>query len=190
MKFHSKITIPEPFIFNLMKHHLGYLKDRLQGISSPDGFNILLEDLNVIGSSVSDLYIGSLNPLEIVDYIHQHLIRNSISTQSYFADWLKLFNGFAFISLPDNSKWILRYGNEQNRYIHLHPGKYSEHTLRVKASSLKTALCVLAYLRITAGVKLEASLINQLRTKYLKDPPIKYLDNNSGVGRVISILSG
>ena len=45
--------------------------------------------------------------------------------------------------MPDGSAWVLRQGEEGGRYVHVHPGRRTPPTLRVRATVLKTAVMAL-----------------------------------------------
>ena len=64
--------IAEPILFNPLKHHLGFIKEYLElNIDAPDtDENILLKELKHIGTSVMDVYTGSLT---VKDICHETL---------------------------------------------------------------------------------------------------------------------
>lgn len=53
--------IPEPLVFNPLKHHLGFIKEFIQentGIGKPQANDKVIRALRHIGGSVMDVYTG------------------------------------------------------------------------------------------------------------------------------------
>ena len=65
-------------------------------------------------------------------------------------------------------------GITPERYVHIHPAKYSRHTIRVKANTLKTVLA-LKYASIKLMDKPNYNLqeVNRIRVELLGFSPIK-----------------
>jgi hypothetical protein len=95
---------------------------------------------------------------------------------------------YKLIEISDSSVWTLRLGN-QERYVHIHPGRYSPFTLRVKALTLKTAIAVLIIKHEKSFPLMDTLQINEVRKEILNSPPVKKNTSNSAVVRVINILS-
>ena len=90
-----------------------------------------------------DLYLGSLNPRQISNEIINKIKNFGLYTYIKYRKWLsEEGKQYKQIDLSDTSVWMLRFGNEKDRYIHIHPGRYSPNTMRVKAKTLKTAIAV------------------------------------------------
>ena len=69
-----------------------------------------------------------------------------------FAAWLATGGGYGLVTLPaDGSVWTLRLGVADGRYVHLHPGRHTPHTVRVNAATLKTAVMACAVAGLTRG---------------------------------------
>ncbi|RME86518.1 MAG: hypothetical protein D6785_03175, partial [Planctomycetota bacterium] len=56
-------------------------------------------------------------------------------------------------TISDGSQWVLREGKEElissydlQTFVHIHPGRFSPHTFRIKVNTLKTALVYVFYL--------------------------------------------
>ena len=47
---------------------------------------------------------------------------------------------FILYQLSDGSQWTFKYHNNPQRFVHLFPARNSQHTFRVKANTLKSAL--------------------------------------------------
>jgi hypothetical protein len=139
-----KNDIPEPFQFNPLKHHLSFIKEyisfRLSDEKTPEITN-LVKELKHIGTSVMDIYTGSLNVIKIIDEVSFFLKSNNLGNESNYSGWTgKNFNDFRIISLSDNSQWMLKYHDDRTRYVHLFPARTSPHSFRVKANTLKSAI--------------------------------------------------
>jgi hypothetical protein len=135
--------IPEPFLFNPMKHHLGFMKEFIN--SNIDNANsdirILTRYLKHIGGSVMDIYTGSLSVLTICGETQQFLRQKNIEALGDFASWAgRKIECFRIISLSDGSQWTLKFHNNPERFVHIFPARNSQHTFRVKSNTLKSAL--------------------------------------------------
>lgn len=136
-----------------------------------------------------DLYYGSLTPIEISESVNEILKMDKAFLLAEYISWLKQYGrDYQLVKLNDNSVWTLRLGENPERYVHIHPGRYSPHTIRVRATTLKTAIIVLGSLKIGEIVNIETKTINQIRKKYLNEPPIKSYSNASGLGKLIDLL--
>jgi hypothetical protein len=91
--------------------------------------------------------------------------------------------------ISDKSIWTLRLGNEKKRYIHIHPGRYSPLTIRVKAVTLKTTIAVRVLVEEIDSELPNLKSINEVRTSFLKLPPLKSLSLSSGIGKFLNIFN-
>lgn len=157
------MNAPAPFLFNPLKHHLAYIQ-RYIIETTP---SLLSENLLKIGGSQMDLYTGRLAIEEICQQIKLQLFADNAFDRVSFQKSLK--RGYQKLTLSDDSKWILRTGNDPDRYIHLHPGRYSPHSIRIKASTLKTVIgCLVIY----GKSDIDLLKINQVRTEVLGLSPV------------------
>jgi hypothetical protein len=179
-----------PFNLNCWKHHAGFIAKQISKIKKEEELKSLPAILIKIGGSQMDLYLGKLTPLQITDFTEQLLKgRNVIEYESY-KKWL--FAGdkeYRLITLPDKSTWTLRMGKEKEKYIHIHPGRYSAHTIRVRALTLKTAIFVMAYLTIYKISSPDLQLINDARKIFFKAEPVKSLSSSSGLRRLLNVFN-
>ncbi|HSV88080.1 MAG TPA: hypothetical protein VLH61_05515 [Bacteroidales bacterium] len=169
--------VPAPFWLNGWKHHMGFLCSELASLPVGEiNLQSFCKKLKSMGSSVSDLYTGSLSPSTIAGQIGTQL--KAIGKFEYlpYQNWIQLSPGkYCEISLSDKSKWTLLTGNEPDFYLHLHPSRYSENTIRVKANLLKSAVAMLAFEKInpvSLQNKSDFELINQLRKQFLDLSPV------------------
>jgi hypothetical protein len=81
----------------------------------------------------------------------------------------------------DTSVWVLRFAAEDHRYVHVHPGRWTPHTRRVRANVVKTAVMVLAHAAIHGGDVRDVKRINLVRQKHLGLAPIRELTPDQGL---------
>lgn len=140
-----------------------------------------------IGTSQMDMYTGSLMPETIFTEIGTQLAARDIYTAVAFAARVAAQDGYLDITLSDTSRWILRLSDDPVRYIHLHPGRYSPHTLRIKAAALKTAM---AYKAVKAWGQLSGELlpdINRLR-EMAGLSPVRSLEDAQHILKIIRLI--
>ena len=136
--------IPEPVLFNPLKHHLGFIKayidENLDAGKQADKLSIT-KDLKHIGGSLMDIYSGTLSPEYVVKEIMKFLETNNLIKKDLFIKWAgKDPKDLKTIELSDSSKWILKYSDNEARFVHPFPARYSPHSFRVKANTLKSAI--------------------------------------------------
>jgi len=177
--------------FNPLKHHLGYIKIFLnENIKlPPERFS---EKLKIIGHSAMDVYFGKLTLNDILFATFLFLKSNNLLNKKTFIEWL--FNNgkdYKVISLKDKSKWTLRPGKDEKKFIHLHPARNQPLVIRLKANTLKSALLFVAFStnqkQITNNFDLNE--LNNLRWKYLNLPPIKNLEESKKLEFVINLFN-
>ena len=141
--------IPEPILFNPLKHHLGFIREfiyqKTEGNQSADQKSIIRE-LKHLGTSVMDVYTGSLEVNEISNEIIAFLREKELSMIGPFSGWTgQGVKDYRVIALSDGSQWTLKYHDNKLRFVHIFPARESRHTFRVKSNTLKSALlyCIL-----------------------------------------------
>ena len=184
-------SIQLPLTFNCWKHHAGFIKNQIEICR---GEKISVEDLQktllVIGESQMDLYVGELSPKKICDEIISKLKSTGVLAFEAYKKWLlEKGNEYKLVEISDNSIWALRLGKQEERYVHIHPARYSPVTIRVKSLTLKTAIAVLIINYEKSFPLIDTLQINEVRRKILVSPPVKKVSSNSAVVRVINILS-
>ncbi len=180
---------PSPFNLNCWKHHAGFIANQINKIKKEEELESLPAILLKIGESQMDLYLGKLTPLQITDFTKKLLKEQNVIEYESYKQWLfSEGKEYRLITLPDNSTWTLRMGNQKENYIHIHPGRYSTHTIRVRALTLKTAVFVMAYLTIYKISSPDLQLINSVRKEFLKAEPVKSLSSTSGLKRLINVF--
>lgn len=177
-----------PLLLNTWKHHAAALRHRIQHTAAGD-LHALASNLVVIGTELMDLYLGALSPAEIGQEVLAQLAADGTLAGGAFADSLRVAGGYRLVDLSDSSRWVLRMGDAAGRYVHVHPGRYSPHTRRVRANVLKTAVMVLAYAAVHGGNPTDVKHVNEVRREFLALPPVgKELAGEQGLGVVIDLL--
>ena len=171
----SKVDIPIPIRFNPLKHHRNFMLSTLTS-RSPEEIKGLLEP---VCNNYNDVYTGALSPTAIGKEIIRILTKEKVLRKDDFARWLQGNNGYRKLSLEDGSEWIVRLGNEDERYIHLHPSRDGKHTVRFKGSSLKTVFLMKTMQKDSAET-ITLERVNQARLQ-VGLSPIKRLDRNKGI---------
>jgi hypothetical protein len=184
----SDSQIPEPFLFNPLKHHLGYIKEFTnQMIDTESENNIinLTKELKHLGSSVTDVYNGKLHINKICGEVEYCLQNKRILTSESFSLWTGAgTNDFRIISLSDGSEWALKFQNNIQRYVHIFPARNSQHTFRVKANTLKSALL---YHILIGKDFISGYDLNRVRTLLLLSP-VKDTIDTEAITEMIEII--
>lgn len=184
--------MPFPVLLNPHKHHAGFLKARVRRAvaAGPAGLSDLASELVVVGSALMDLYHGPFSPREIGEQVLANLRKHGLAEPDPFRAWVEAEGGYRVIEFPeDTSKWVLRMGDADDRFVHVHPARYSPYTVRVRANVLTTAVLALAYVGLHGGDPLDRPVVNAVRRAYLGLAPVgKDPSGDGGVGAVIGLL--
>ena len=136
-----------------------------------------------------DLYFGNYSIEEISKQILMHLQENNIYSLRDYQNWLcKEDKYYQLVELKDKSIWTLRLGETREKYVHIHPGRYSPHTVRVKAATLKTVIMILALCKRKGFTAIDIETVNDVRKKYLNEPPLKSISKASGIARMLDLF--
>ena len=138
-----------------------------------------------------DLYVGALSPHDIGERIIAQLRSDKRLSLAAYREWIAGGRGYRLLTLAeDHSQWVLRLGDEADRYVHIHPARWAPQTCRVKANVLKTAVMSLAYTGLHGGDPMAVTLVNQVRRDYLELTPLgRDLASDQGIGQIIKVLS-
>jgi len=136
--------IPEPLLFNPLKHYLPYIRDFISNYmpdhAKPELKNVTRE-LKHLGTCVMDIYTGELSQDSVFNEIREFLKTGDIEVKEAYRKWTGTdFNDYRIISLSDGSQWTLKFHNNETRYVHIFPARSSPHTFRIKANTLKSAI--------------------------------------------------
>jgi hypothetical protein len=181
--------MPEPFLFNPLKHHLGFIKEfiNLNIDKLESDFLSLTKDLKHLGRSVMDIYTGSLSIRNIYSEVEEFLKKKNILRRESFSFWTGTkIDCFRIITLSDGSQWTLKFHDNPQRFVHIFPARNSRHTFRVKSNTLKSALVY----NIMIGKDLVTGVdLNKVRP-LLGLSPVKDPIDTEGILEMIEILRG
>jgi hypothetical protein len=170
-------------LFNALKHHISAIVRLIDAVPCTE----LPQRLKALGSSQMDLYLGLLEEEDLRLEVIQALKSLNIDKESTYRRWLEQHQHYYNITLSDNSVWILRLGQSPPAYIHLHPGRHSPATIRVKATVLKTAIALWVYHKNGLIDIINDSALNRVR-KEMGLPPVKALQDSQAILKMIGIL--
>jgi hypothetical protein len=185
------LELPVPVLFSTWKHHAGTLRQCIANIAAvgEPALAALPEQLLVLGTELMDLYTGFLTPAEIGRKVTEMLRTEGRLEWSAYKPWVEENGGYRVLTFAeDTSQWVLRAGEEGGLYVHLHPGRWTPHTRRVRANVLKTAVMVLACAAVRGGDPRDVRFINSVRTTYLGLAPMRELVGDQGLGVVLDLL--
>jgi hypothetical protein len=136
--------IPEPVLFNPLKHHLGFIREVMiksaESIREADQ-RVIIKELKHLGTSVMDVYTGSLAISAICSEVMSFLKEKGLTAEIHFSSWAGTkAREFRIISLSDDSLWTLKYYDNVTRFVHIFPARGSSHSFRVKSNTLKSAI--------------------------------------------------
>src|SRR5262249_28302452 len=146
--------VPSPVLFNLWKHHAQALRRQIQDAAAAgeSGLVALPGRLLVVGSELMDLYTGPLTPAEIGREVLAQLQTDNQLERETYSRWIAENGGYRLLTFAaDGSVWVLRYADKDERYVHVHPGRWTPQTRRVRANVVKTAVMVLAHAAVHGG---------------------------------------
>ena len=170
----AALSFPDasPVLFSAIKHHQGYLQQLIRETSPDIAPQALRRLLLPIGAAQFDFYTGPLSVEALDREVYQALQQQELLSEELFTKWVQQHQGYRLISLSDQSSWTLRLGQRPNKWVHLHPARYSPHTCRLKAQALKTAISLLIKEREqSAAGALNLEVVNRTRD-YLGLPPL------------------
>lgn len=173
--------IPLPIQYNPYKHHFRFLLSEITEWQNSDWI-VTEKAMLSIGTNLFDFYLGNLTPEQICKASLHYFETKNITTETDFSNWMGN-SEWKKITLPDESKWLIKKGNQADRYLHIHPAKFSKHTIRIRATTLKTVLTLCVHkIPILDDTELNLQAVNQQRILYLQLSPIKSLDEeDSGI---------
>jgi hypothetical protein len=182
-------ALPEPALFHPLKHHLGFIKRFIKEQSTlPDPQ--IGSSLISIGTSQLDFYTGQLSPLQITREVLFNLQQQGLLQPEAYYSYLSKGGGhYRTVTLSDASDWVLRWGIVAARFVHLHPARYAAQTIRVKATSLKTAIAATIAARKAGAPTIDLDMVNDVRMKWLGLPPLQVLSPSEGAGKLLALLA-
>ena len=178
------VEIPVPIMFSPYKHHFRFLLSELKTWQSMSQEEVR-ESLLKIGNNLIDFYTGSLPVEAIIAETLQYFTERKLLPESDFLEWLNPPH-WKKIILSDDSEWLIKQGENAERYLHIHPAKYSKHSIRVRASTLKTVLALeISATRMSSVQAKNLEAVNTARKELFGLSPIKALHGDeSGIMRL------
>lgn len=174
--------IPEPFQFNPLKHHLGFIGSFITGT---DDKNELSRTIRHLGTSVMDIYSGNLTIGQILEEVNCFLVSHNLESKLNFQEWTGTsYSNYRVIGLSDGSEWALKYHNDDHGYVHLFPARSGAHSFRVKANTLKSAIL---YIAEVGKDYISENDLNRARA-IAGLPPVKSIMESSAISEMIEIL--
>ncbi len=179
-----------PVLFNLWKHHLGFINNKITEVKSESELKTVEMNLLKIGESQMDLYTGNLSPENILMQINEFIVTNNLNAIENYKSWLysDCRKGYSQVTISDTSNWTFRLGNDEINYVHIHPSRYSPNTIRIKATILKTGIILFSFLNFNKGSYIDINLVNKLRNQFLNESPVKTIDIKKGLGKFLDLL--
>ncbi|HPF52291.1 MAG TPA: hypothetical protein PK335_11985 [Draconibacterium sp.] len=176
--------IPAPIMFSPLKHHLYFLQEEIKRWKSISWLEVQ-EELLLIGKNLIDFYTGSMTVNQIGTEVLEFLGQRNLLNYDAFLTWLQAPK-WKKIILSDDSEWLMKIGNDEKRFIHIHPAKFSKHSIRVRATTLKTVLALqIQGIKPCNKSKTNLENINSIRKNRLGLSPIKSLHAaDSGILRL------
>ena len=136
-----------------------------------------------------DVYTGTLSPRDLSAWARDEVTRRDLLDRERFRVWLLQAGEYAVFTHPaDGSRWVLRLGDEQGRFVHLHPGRWSPLTVRVRANVLKTAFLALCRTGLHGGDPMSRPILNEVRAHLGLSPLGADAAGEVGLGSVIELL--
>ncbi|HEY7313841.1 MAG TPA: hypothetical protein VH643_31110 [Gemmataceae bacterium] len=179
-------------LLNTWKHHAAALRREIRKTvqAGATALDELADQLIVIGTELMDLYTGRFTPSEIGSLVIAQLRAEDRLALPALRGWIAASGGYGVLTFAeDDSRWVLRMGDESDRYIHVHPARWAPRTCRVRANVLKTAVMVLAHVGLHGGDAMELARVNAVRTEYLGLAPMgRDLSGADGLGALIQLL--
>lgn len=181
--------ITPPFVFNPLKHHLGFIRDVIKWAEIKENQPATFELINSIGPQVTDIYCGLLPVEVIINMIRSKLTKLAAFNQQAYEDWVwNSGKNYNFLELSDGSKWTFRKGEKRAKYIHFHPAR-TNGSIRVRGTTLKTAMGLKIIARENLSLYQDKDFINSVRQTYLELSPIKSLLNFPAINKILDILT-
>lgn len=182
------VEIPLPVTYNPYKHHFRFLLAAVKEWRM-NPWQKAETDFLSIGSNLIDFYLGTLSVEEVVDETIEIFKALGIDNRTGFMQWLDPPR-WKKIILSDGSEWLIKAGNDAERYIHIHPAKYSPHTIRVRAVTLKTVLALeIERIKMQETAQQNLEPVNRIRYQILGLSPVKSLrKSESGILRLWNIF--
>ncbi len=184
------LYIPEPIIFNPLKHYLPFIKSYISNKAEEErypGSPAFKKELKHLGTCVMDIYHGDLPTESIFSEITDFLGEKGYMTREEYGMWAgRSWKSYRIVPLSDDSQWTLKYHEHYTRYVHIFPARSSPYTFRVKANTIKSAII---YLVLIGKDYISDDDLNSSRA-LAGLSPVKEVADARAVTEMIEILRG
>lgn len=170
--------------YNPWKHHMNWLTWQIRR-AKEDTFlrDAAISIVSGFNNNYIDIYTGIYRPEEITLKI-ENLIKQEIQ-QTAFTKPLFDTTLYKLITLEDASVWVLQQGNNEEPSIHIHPAKYTPHSVRIYGTLLKTAILLIL---LDKSKQPDLEEINRVRTTYLRLSPLKGSYSIARIKETVALL--
>jgi hypothetical protein len=183
-------AIPEPLVFNPLKHHIGYIREFIlenTGDGKADTNVEVIRELRHIGGSVMDVYTGALTHTEIGDEFLCYIKTKGLSEREVYRNWAGSGpQDFKTIYLSDGSNWILKFHDNEKRYVHFFPARFSPHSFRIKANTLKSAILYEIFIGKDFVTEEDLNIARAIASL----SPVKDIFDTEAISEMIELLRG
>ncbi|WP_372367849.1 hypothetical protein [Candidatus Uabimicrobium sp. HlEnr_7] len=171
--------------FNAGKHHFPDIARRIIGYaqSSECQENFIIGRIKDL-DGVTDIYVGDLSPQQLEGEVSEFIQNKNITSLENYRNFLetegdiKRFGYYYQYTMSDTSIFTLRL-IEDEKYIHMHPARYSPHTFRIRGNTLKTII-ITTFIAIRDKESFtNLSVVNNARQK-LGLPPLDEIPSKIG----------
>ncbi|HEX2937206.1 MAG TPA: hypothetical protein VHO72_17755 [Bacteroidales bacterium] len=170
--------------YNPWKHHMNWLTWQIRR-AREDTFlrDAAISIISGFNNNYIDIYTGIYSPEQIILRI-ENLIKQEIQ-QTAFVKPLFDTTPYKLITLEDESVWVLQQGNHEEPWIHIHPAKFTPHSVRIYGTLLKTAILLML---LDHNKQPELAEINRVRTTYLRLSPLKNSYSIERIKETVTLL--
>jgi hypothetical protein len=174
---------------NTLKHHLSFLKSRIDSWKGME-WNLVWEELLELGNNQFDIYFGNLDVGEICREVQDLLVKNQILSRSDLHSWLGK-TAYKNLVLSDGSKWIVRESDSSNTPVHIHPARNQKTVRRIKSSHVKTAVAIIFETKVNSLPISDYNtlLINDIRTKRTCLSPFRSIEESKKILDTLKFLT-
>ncbi len=174
--------------FNTLKHHSGYIAESFARWRSSD-LNTVLYELNGLGANQSDIYTGHLTVGKIINEVAGIIDSFNIIYGSALKRWLGS-RDYREVFLSDHSKWIIRLGEDPEKYIHIHPARNQECVTRFKANHLKVAIYITIFNQFPQieNSRETNTIINRIRKEIFGLSPVRSVSESWKIINTLNFL--
>jgi hypothetical protein len=174
---------------NPLKHHLGFLKARIESWKKMEWAEVY-EEILEMGNNQFDMYTGTLSADRICAETGQILCALGINTKEELHEWLGRIS-YRSVRLSDGSKWIIRESESPDTPAHVHPARYQQCVKRLRSTHLKTAVALMYENKFNWPDLPDqgTGYINSVRSGILGLSPVRSVDESRRILETVRFLA-